>query len=1128
MIMDEMKEVMDLNTEEEAAAAKAPAAAPGSADAEKLARQELEEAREAENKAYAGMSKATNITARQRGVLKLVKLEQIEEPTKEQLDEKCRLILESYFLPHIAKDGFTVKLDPEFTRGEDPDRDYIEAKFINPTGKELSVGYNYKTDKDGKNIMIFEKTFENVILKPGEPERYVLYGPDGEKEIVSLSAEQLKGKLITGEVVKVENGYFRKAKDENGEVREGTTTPIVEDEGIGNVKIIFGNNEQQKFSIGKNGQLTCATTNDVTTATIETRKFVSGPVYASEDAARAAAEKEIQPGETNPRIEVNMEGTTIADFNFIPAYTTSVELVGLSRKLGKGMEDYDPNESDEENLRKQLAKPIRQYLDEKGFHVMDITCENITADVTENVGFMNTMRTYQMTGGTISVTYTKRQTAQVSIKQGFLGRGQGNNVDMILSQLPAGCVLLNEENINWKNSKEEVAYVMRQSATGSGSATTTQMADERAAESAIQEAQKLVVRNLNGGIASGIREAIAGKGTTSTVANVRARINDAAVSKEDMTLTHKDPKYAYSGSCDKMVSTTENKLVSVTSWHGSLLTYVEPTDPVIDKGIPTDDAYEKYINEGDASGILLFEESDKGLRRYMTDVTDAQSHAKIYRDKYVKARNRLREVQDAFDQLIDEKLGIAEKKTKKEEKTPIVEEDLTTEENPTAEETSEVEENSAAEEEAATVEETPAAEEEVATVEETPAAEEEAATVGETPAMEEELPTEESKVVGEEVSEAQAALLSIFGDTTETAEPATEAEAEPAPRPVITEEMLFGTAATAEPEAESAAETEPATEAEPAPRPVITEEMLFGTAATAEPEAEPAPRPVITEEMLFGTAATAEPATEAEAEPAPRPVITEEMLFGTAAAAEPEAEEPTAEPVAEPAPRPVITEEMLFGTAATAEPATEAEAEPAARPVITEEMLFGTAATAEPVAEEPAAEPAPAARPVITEEMLFGKMTAEPVQEAATDSSLYPTFETAPKEEELREQQAIEDGVVGLGGIGQPVYPTFNTSPIDQHASVYEQSARGGEVSDQFVVPMPSMDISPIQEREEVPLGDLVHRVDERDNLNLDASMNLTGAADMFGNTNPAVSMPDGTIDVDAAWEKLMQGMPNE
>lgn len=624
---------------------------------EAAARQALEKAREEESRAYQGMSRTASLTERQKSMMELARLEEIETPDEALTDKKCRLILESYYLPHILKDGYTVKLDEEFTRFDEPERDYIEAVFTSSSGKEKSVGYNYKLDEDGRNLILFEKTFENVIVKPGDPEKYVLYDVDGATEIESISTEELKEKISRGEVVRVEEEYFRKARDENGVLCEGTTTMIVEDEGNSNVKIILGNNEQEKYSFSKTGQLVCATTNDVTSVTIESRKLAGpGPVYDSADAARAAAEKELQEGESNLRVEVVMEGTTVADFNFVPAYTTSVELTGLSRKLGKGIEGYDPAESDEENLRRQFAKPISEYLVEKGFYVIDISCEGLEADVKENVGFMNTIKTYQMTGGTVSVTYTKKLTSLVSIKQGFLGRGQSNDTSVILAQLPAGSELLNPQDINWKSSKLEVAYVIRGDVTGVGSARTIAEADEKAAENAILEAQKIVVRGINGGIASGIREAISGKGAVSTVANVRAKLDVPRVTKDDMQLTHKDAKYAYSGSCDKMITSVENKLVSVTTWDGDKLTYVEPTDPIIDKGIPTDDNYEKYINEGDDLGIILFEKTDRGLHRYMADVQDAQKQAKAYRQIYRKARIALRDAEETFGRIMDEKL----------------------------------------------------------------------------------------------------------------------------------------------------------------------------------------------------------------------------------------------------------------------------------------------------------------------------------------------------------------------------------------------------------------------------------------------------------------------------------------
>ena len=820
--MDEMMEKMDLNTAEETGANAQPEeadveiAAEISAEQkteaalnlkdEKAVRQALEQARAAETRAYAGMTSAAALTQRQKGVLELAKLEELDHPTTEQQDKKCRLILESYYLPHIAKDGFTVKLDPKFTRTDEPDRDYIEATFTNPTGKSLTVGYNYKTAEDGKNILVFEKSFQNIVLKPGEPEKYVLYAPNG-KEIESLTMEELEEKIETGEVVKLEQGYFQKAKDEEGIVRKGVTTPIVEIETGNGKKMSFGNNERHKFTLGKNGQLTCATTNDVITTDIETRSFSSGPVYDSAEAAKVAAQGVIQAGEANPRIEISMEGTTVADFTYLPTLKTSVELAGLSRKLGKGMEGYDPNDSEGENLRRQFDKPIRDYLSEKGYYVLDIVCENLMADVTENVGFMNTMKTYQMTGGVVSVTYIKKHTQFVSIKQGVLGRKQGNNIDAILAQLPAGSEILNPEDINWKNSKEEVAYVTHGKATGIGSAKNTSDADDKAAENAIIEAQKIVARSINGSIASGIKEAIDGRGASSTVASVRARLTTAVVSKNDMELTHKEAKYAYSGTCDKMVSTSENKLVSVTSWSGNMLTYVEAKEPVIDKGIPTDGNYEKFINEGDDSGILLFEKTDVGLRRYMKDVMDAQSKTKIYREMYIKARANMKEMQSAFDVLVDERLGLTVAEDAEEPQTESVEKiaDVTAEKatddrgmdpgtagavEAAADEALEVHANEAADEfeemladesaEEAAVE--PDVEAEVAMSVEEPAegSAEDAESVAEA------VPAVEPVAPAVDHAAAQEALLSIFGDMPVESTPEAVPEAEAA-EPAVTE-----------------------------------------------------------------------------------------------------------------------------------------------------------------------------------------------------------------------------------------------------------------------------------------------------------------------------------------------------
>ncbi|MCM1101809.1 MAG: hypothetical protein NC079_09260 [Clostridium sp.] len=620
---------------------------------EEDARKVLEVAAEAENRAYRRMREAA-FTDRQRGIMELARLEETDAPGTGLLDRKCRLILENYYLPRILKEGETVRMDDAFTRSEDASGDYIEAVFTMPSGKKKSVGYNYKVDEDGKNLILFEKTFENVVLKPGDPEKYVLKDADGVTELESFSTEELQEKVAAGEIVRMEDGYFRKAVGADGEVRAGNTTMIVEEDGESNVKIVLGDNEQERFSLNQKGQLVRATTNDVTTVTVETRRIASeGPVYESADEARAAAERELGEGESNLHVDAVMQGTTIAKFSYLPVYTTSVELAGIMRKLGKGVEGYDPSKSDEENLRRQFAGPISRYLEEKGFYVVDISCENLQSDVSENVGWMNTIKTFHMTGGMVTVSYIKRFNATVTLKQGFLGRGQNNDTSVILAQLPEGSELLNPQDIDRKNSRSEVFYVVRGDVTAEGSAGTIAEADNLAVENAILAAQKIAARSMNGGISSGIREAISAPGAVSTIANVRGRLNVPVAGKDDMQLTHKDAKYSYTGTCDRTITSVENKLVSVTTWDGALLTYVEPTDPIIDKKVPTDDNYDRYVSEGDELGILLFEKSDQGLRRYMEDVRKAKQQSEYALKTYLESREALREARQAFDLILD-------------------------------------------------------------------------------------------------------------------------------------------------------------------------------------------------------------------------------------------------------------------------------------------------------------------------------------------------------------------------------------------------------------------------------------------------------------------------------------------
>ena len=264
-------------------------------------------------------------------------------------------------MPRLLKEGQSFKLNKEFTRTEDPERDYIEAVVTLAGGKTRSIGYNYKTEEDGKNLILFEKTFDTIVLEPGEDEKYVLYDEDGETELMTYSIDELEKKISRGEIVKVEDSYYRKVTNADGEIRAGETTMIVEDEGKANEKIIIGNNEQEKYSISKNGQLVKATTNDVTTVIVQTRNIdAPGPIFSSAEAARSAAAKEMKSDETNLKVDVRMEGSTVAEADFLPVYTTSVELTGLCKKIGKGVEDYDPEVSDEENLRKKLAKPINK------------------------------------------------------------------------------------------------------------------------------------------------------------------------------------------------------------------------------------------------------------------------------------------------------------------------------------------------------------------------------------------------------------------------------------------------------------------------------------------------------------------------------------------------------------------------------------------------------------------------------------------------------------------------------------------------------------------------------------------------------------------------------------------------
>lgn len=558
------------------------------------------------------------------------------------LDSLFGLIMNNYYIPNEMNlpEGTTIQLDSKFTKFKDDDKNYLKATITDASGTR-EVYYNYKLEADGKSLIIFEKTWEDVVTAP---EQYVVYS-EGTTIARSIPASELQTKLESKEIVQGADGkYYAKALNENNEIAgsiSSTTTTL------GNNQTVVADSEETSYAVNQDGEIVKTVTGDVTTVTTVNGVSLSGGSgYASAEAAEAAAEAEAAGamGEGDQLVGVDATVTVNADatatVTYITTFTTKIDLTGMSTKVEGRLSESQGAAEATGDIEDKAEERVDDFFSEGNYILLDTTFDGVNVERTkdEDASVTNWFPedTYTVTSGTLSVTYAKLTTKKIDkwILEELL-KGSQAGKDAIMKDAPAGSELVNYDVLDFSLGKATGTYLAGNTVTGTGSsnqadADTAKAEAEAAAKAdAREKAQAVADALIDNSVASALQNKVnSGKSVLGTSANV---VTSRANSTVSATVTGTEASYSYSGTYDKTnTSTAEDVVLATETWKADELTHVdEVKTPTL-----TNRNYENYISNGNASGIMLFEKTDENFLRYKQAALDAKAAVDAAKAKY--------------------------------------------------------------------------------------------------------------------------------------------------------------------------------------------------------------------------------------------------------------------------------------------------------------------------------------------------------------------------------------------------------------------------------------------------------------------------------------------------------------
>ena len=591
-------------------------------------------------------------------------------------DELFCLIVKNYYVPKCMPEGTQVTLSngadsqDTFKRFDSDYKNYIQANITYPDGTTEVKYLNYKIDKgDSTSLVIFEKTWEEIVTQEAEDAKYVVYD-ENSKIAHTIYADALEQAIENNDVVKgTDDNYYVKAKNEDGTTVAGSTSVAVDED----TNTVDEESKETTWSVDEDGNIVKTVTGDVTTVT--TRENVSltgGKGYESEEAAKAAAEKEAEGlleeneelANTDVAVSKDVEtatATATATVTYVTTFTTTIDLTGMSNKVNATKSQSSGEKDSVKDIKNDAIENAREYLEDKDYEVLSTNVSNLQVRRTENNKYIWQQDTYTATSGTLTVTYAKIETKEVdiSIKDQIQDLFKsGHSKEKAMQMVLGADQILDIDYFNWDFSTSDVKYIQQQkleiseSATENNGEAAKAAAEKAAEEAATEKMQAEANKQIDKNITNGLSKEVTGRdGKASTTANVvdSSKTNGTVVADAtasdavDYTYT-----YSYTGTFDAEKTVVENKVLNTETWQADKMTYVAAVEEVREN-ILTNANYDAYL-KGDQSAIMLAERTDENFLKFKADALNAQAKLDATKAKYAEIQAKANAAEMAVEE----------------------------------------------------------------------------------------------------------------------------------------------------------------------------------------------------------------------------------------------------------------------------------------------------------------------------------------------------------------------------------------------------------------------------------------------------------------------------------------------
>lgn len=529
------------------------------------------------------------------------------------------------------------QIDSRFTKFSDDKRNYITVTYTFNDGTTKKVYYNYCLEEEGeyknKGLIIFEKTFEDVLLEEAQEAHYEGGDQTYEKETVEKNAtstgqlDENTGKDWDGGYVLDENGnYHRKTADgttENNEAYYDENDKLIEQEVFydnngklkGSVEI---NDVTYELSLDENGNIVKTVRGKVTEISYTQASFTSGDkTYATEEEARKAAKENstLQEGDILNATDIDVVKNTsyTSEATYVSKFEVTIDLTGMQKTKGNLALDNSASDA-KSDMVKETKKNLQKVLGD-AYEIIATNSKDVSVKKTKDEDWFGE-DTYTATG---SVTFTfVAKESTLSVKY--------STVDQLKDWIKPGAPLkdaavakakaeIEQKNgfyddfdwFNWNFKTSDVTYYGDSVST---TATDKYATQEEAAQAAKAKAQSEVNDVTKNAELAKVTEKITGRfGKTAAVsASIRTdkNGNELIRTKED-TVTD----YSYEANYLKSSKTVKEKeLLSTTLWNAEQLTFVDAKEAQWEKNRPTNANYAK-------GNILLDQYKDQAYRDFV-------------------------------------------------------------------------------------------------------------------------------------------------------------------------------------------------------------------------------------------------------------------------------------------------------------------------------------------------------------------------------------------------------------------------------------------------------------------------------------------------------------------------------